>query len=149
MTPHPQCHRGAMNGGCGFVGRPHPSYSFIAPILWSMKLLGQPEKNSDRRNFSGWKINVCKMKGFIHWELQHDLWEPYGNLQNPTQMLSYDQLKFYSFHGWSTKGTSSWWLVALALWEGRGRDSILAVGIISSTSPFIEGLSLKIFILDS
>lgn len=43
--------------------------------------------------------------------------------------------------------TSKTWLSQypwLYLWEGRGRTSIHLVGIISSTSPFNEGLSLKI-----
>ena len=38
-----------------------------------------------------------------------------------------------------------WRYVWLCLWEGRGRSSVPPVDIISSTSPFSEGLTLKIF----
>ena len=37
-------------------------------------------------------------------ELRGEHRELYGNLQNPTQMLSYNWLNFISFQGWSPKG---------------------------------------------
>ena len=67
-TVSPTCHRGVVNGACGFVGRPHPSHSFIAPhpTVYKIALSGTLEIFFYRWNYSGWKgFNVCKMKGFI------------------------------------------------------------------------------------
>ena len=50
-----------------------------------------------------------------------------GNLQNLTQMLTYNRLIFISFPGWSSKGAWSWWswwLIPLVLLFIRGRSSI-------------------------
>ena len=40
------CHRGVVNGACGFMGRPHPSHSFIAPhpTGYETALSGTPKK---------------------------------------------------------------------------------------------------------
>ena len=107
-----------------------------SPILWSIKILRQPEKKtSNERNFGGWKINACKMKWLIihlivkivHRELR----EPYGNLQNPTQMLSYNWLNLVSFR---VDGYYPWFYLS----KGRGRSPNPLVGTISSASPFYQ-----------
>ena len=146
-----------MNEGCVVMGRPYPSHPFTTPhpIIYEIVRVTW-EKTSNEWNFSGWKINVCKMKGLIcsshHmgafvWDLRFQegsRWSFYerisigniGNLQNLTQMLTYNRLIFISFPGWSSKGAWSWWswwLIPLVLLFIRGRSSIPPplVGIIS------------------
>ena len=92
--------------------------------------------------------NQKKVSLDILWGIPLGFKEPFGNLQNPTQMLSYKWLNLISSQGWSSKGAWSWWLVPILL-EGRGRSLNSPVGIISSANPSIETLSLKNFIQDS
>ena len=54
------CHRGALNEGCGFVGRPHPSHPFTAPH----PTVYETSQVARKKMFDGWKINVCNMKGW-------------------------------------------------------------------------------------
>ena len=44
-----------------------------------------------------------------------ELRQPSRNLQNPTQMLSYNRLHFISFLSWSLEGAWSKWQVPLVL----------------------------------
>ena len=100
------------------VGRPHPSHSFIKPHLTIYKIIWVARKNLLINDFFKMKNQylqdegldcsshlICEvpsefpkfpmelLRGKFHWELR----EPYGNLQNPTQMLSYNQLNFITF----------------------------------------------------
>ena len=128
--------------------------------LWHCS--GNLEKIADGWNSSGCKINARKMKGLIvsshHMRpfardfegsrrvpyVPHGvpLWrEPLGTFKiPPTQMLSYNysSLNLFHFKVWR------WCLVPLALPLGRRGTS--PIGIISFTSLFNEGLSLKSFI---
>jgi hypothetical protein len=62
-----------------------------------------------------------------------------GNLQNPTQMLIYNLLKFIPFLSWSSKGAWSWWLVPLAPPLGRKRWGFdYPIGIIFSIVLLIK-----------
>ena len=79
------CHRGVVNEGCGFVSRPHPSHLFIVPqptvheISWATWNFF-----SDGWNFSGWKLNICKMKGLIVHPVvwKHFVWD-FEDSQSP------------------------------------------------------------------
>ena len=65
-------------------------------------------------------------------------------------MLSYNRLISFNFkidHGKGLGVDGKY--PQLYLWEGGGKDTFPSVGIISCTSPFNEGSSLKHFILDS
>ena len=112
------------------------------PILRSMKLLGSPEFFCyNGWNFSGWRINVFKMKGLI----VHPVVREYlcGILKVPKVPNG------VPLH-WSSQRTWSWCPSALVSTFGKEELGVLFPSLASSLPYFLtEGLSLKFFILDS
>ena len=116
-------------------------------ILRSMKLLWQVRKKTSDE----WKWMFARWKGWLFIQLYESICVgtpgnsigsfeiPMGTFTIPHKMLLYNQLNFFSFQGWSSKGIWNWWLVPLALL----RKEEVGVGFPPHASWSLSQLSLK------
>ena len=120
--------------GCGQTTSRPSIHNALSCGLWNC--LGNPKQTSDEWNFSGWTINVCKMKGLI---VHPIVWEHWcGILKVPTWFPKFPM----EFPGLE--------LMASTL-GSTFRKEELGVCFPPTSSPppqvtFNEVLSLKIFI---